>query len=97
MVASASSGFGVLGETKNAAQESVEPISHGDCVEQMMSLPVECIDLAFADPPFNIGYGLRRVRRQPREPRLSRLVVFVDRRGASGAEIVGTFLASHRR
>jgi DNA modification methylase len=31
-------------------------IAHGDCVEQMMSLPEECVDLAFADPPFNIGY-----------------------------------------
>jgi len=28
----------------------------GDCVAQMQSMPDACIDLAFADPPFNIGY-----------------------------------------
>ncbi len=28
----------------------------GDCIEGMRSLPAECVDLAFADPPFNIGY-----------------------------------------
>lgn len=28
----------------------------GDCIAQMQQLPDECIDLAFADPPFNIGY-----------------------------------------
>ena len=31
-------------------------VSHGDCVAQMNSLPEGSIDLAFADPPFNIGY-----------------------------------------
>jgi len=31
-------------------------ISHGDCVEQLRSLPKQSVDLAFADPPFNIGY-----------------------------------------
>lgn len=29
---------------------------HGDCVEQLRQLPDGCVDLAFADPPFNIGY-----------------------------------------
>lgn len=28
----------------------------GDCVAGMKKLPAGCIDLAFADPPFNIGY-----------------------------------------
>jgi site-specific DNA-methyltransferase (adenine-specific) len=28
----------------------------GDCVEVLAALPPECTDLAFADPPFNIGY-----------------------------------------
>lgn len=28
----------------------------GDCIAQMQQLPDGCIDLAFADPPFNIGY-----------------------------------------
>jgi len=31
-------------------------IQHGDCVERMNALPAGCVDLAFADPPFNIGY-----------------------------------------
>ncbi len=28
----------------------------GDCVRGMKKLPEGCVDLAFADPPFNIGY-----------------------------------------
>lgn len=28
----------------------------GDCVEGLRQLPAESVDLAFADPPFNIGY-----------------------------------------
>src|ERR1700726_774899 len=31
-------------------------IRRRDCVEGMSSLPEGCVDLAFADPPFNIGY-----------------------------------------
>ena len=29
----------------------------GDCVAGMRGLPEASVDLAFADPPFNIGYG----------------------------------------
>lgn len=28
----------------------------GDCLTQLAELPEGCVDLAFADPPFNIGY-----------------------------------------
>jgi site-specific DNA-methyltransferase (adenine-specific) len=28
----------------------------GDCIEHLKPIPAESIDLAFADPPFNIGY-----------------------------------------
>jgi len=28
----------------------------GDCIEGLSQLPEGCVDLAFADPPFNIGY-----------------------------------------
>lgn len=28
----------------------------GDCLEFLAGLPAGCVDLAFADPPFNIGY-----------------------------------------
>lgn len=31
-------------------------IHNGDCVAGMNGLPEGCVDLAFADPPFNIGY-----------------------------------------
>jgi site-specific DNA-methyltransferase (adenine-specific) len=31
-------------------------IHTGDCVERLNSLPAASVDLAFADPPFNIGY-----------------------------------------
>ncbi len=29
----------------------------GDCLELLPALPEGCVDLLFADPPFNIGYG----------------------------------------
>ena len=31
-------------------------IVQGDCIAQMDALPAGCVDLVFADPPFNIGY-----------------------------------------
>lgn len=34
----------------------VDRIIHGDCIAGMATMPTECVDLAFADPPFNIGY-----------------------------------------
>jgi site-specific DNA-methyltransferase (adenine-specific) len=37
--------------------ESTNTILHGDCIEQMRGLPADYVDLAFADPPFNIGYA----------------------------------------
>lgn len=37
-------------------EEMLGRIHHGDCVAGMETLPSGCIDLAFADPPFNIGY-----------------------------------------
>jgi DNA modification methylase len=36
--------------------DHLNTILHGDCVEQMNRLPAGCVDLVFADPPFNIGY-----------------------------------------
>ena len=32
-------------------------IHHGDCIAGMNSLPAGSVDLAFADPPFNIGFA----------------------------------------
>jgi site-specific DNA-methyltransferase (adenine-specific) len=42
-------------------QNGIEPdllnsIVEGDCIQSLAKLPAGCIDLAFADPPFNIGY-----------------------------------------
>ena len=42
-------------------QSGIEPnilntIVEGDCVKSLSKLPAECVDLVFADPPFNIGY-----------------------------------------
>jgi site-specific DNA-methyltransferase (adenine-specific) len=31
-------------------------IVQGDCVKSLAKLPAGCVDLVFADPPFNIGY-----------------------------------------
>jgi site-specific DNA-methyltransferase (adenine-specific) len=36
--------------------DSINTILHGDCIERMNGLPAGSMDLAFADPPFNIGY-----------------------------------------
>jgi site-specific DNA-methyltransferase (adenine-specific) len=36
--------------------EPINTILHGDCIKVMNGLPAGCVDLAFADPPFNIGY-----------------------------------------
>jgi site-specific DNA-methyltransferase (adenine-specific) len=33
-----------------------DQLIEGDCIKGMQSLPAECVNLAFADPPFNIGY-----------------------------------------
>jgi DNA modification methylase len=35
---------------------SIEQLRQVDCIDGMNSLPVGCVDLVFADPPFNIGY-----------------------------------------
>jgi site-specific DNA-methyltransferase (adenine-specific) len=34
----------------------MDQILTGDCLEHLAALPAGCVDLAFADPPFNIGY-----------------------------------------
>ena len=35
-------------------------VINGDCLEALAELPEGCVDLAFADPPFNIGYKYDR-------------------------------------
>ena len=36
--------------------DSLNTIQVGDCIQAMNALPEGSVDLAFADPPFNIGY-----------------------------------------
>ena len=36
--------------------DQLNTIHQGDCIAGMQSLAAECVDLAFADPPFNIGF-----------------------------------------
>lgn len=33
----------------------LDTIIHGDCLEVVAGMPDECVDLVFADPPFNVG------------------------------------------
>jgi site-specific DNA-methyltransferase (adenine-specific) len=34
----------------------VDYLFQGDCLEGFSRLEAQCVDLVFADPPFNIGY-----------------------------------------
>lgn len=43
-------------KSARSVQWPTEGVIQGDCVEGMQTLPEDCIDLVFADPPFNIGY-----------------------------------------
>jgi site-specific DNA-methyltransferase (adenine-specific) len=47
-------------EDARSAMEWVNQVLIGDCIELLEKLPAESIDLAFADPPFNIGYQYDR-------------------------------------
>lgn len=40
-------------------KEFFNQIIHGDCIELMQQIPSECVDVTFADPPFNLkkNYG----------------------------------------
>ena len=44
-------------------------VVRGDCLDELVRLPDGCVDLAFADPPFNIGfdYDEYRDRRSPED------------------------------
>jgi site-specific DNA-methyltransferase (adenine-specific) len=39
-----------------ALDQRMNQVFHGDCIQRMQALPEGSVDLAFADPPFNIGY-----------------------------------------
>lgn len=39
-----------------APSNRLDRLYHGDCLDGLAGLPEGCVNLAFADPPFNIGY-----------------------------------------
>ncbi len=45
---------------KTSHSQLLNQVINGDCIEVLASLPAESVDLAFADPPFNIGYEYDR-------------------------------------
>src|SRR5436190_4712953 len=47
---------GVPSQAPRLTLKSVEParVITGDCVAEMAKLPAECVDLVFADPPYNL-------------------------------------------
>ena len=50
---------------RNGARRKSVPrneLLHGDCLEELAKLPDGCVDLAFADPPFNIGFAYDKYR-----------------------------------
>ena len=50
------------------------PCYRGDCLDGLAGFPEGWVDLAFADPPFNIGYDYDVYEDRTRPRRLSRLV-----------------------
>ena len=40
----------------NPSAAPIDQLIHGDCIAGLAGLPTGSVDLAFADPPFNIGY-----------------------------------------
>ena len=58
--------FGIIRETSCSSHREglfvfheavyMDQILTGDCLRHLASLPEAIVDLAFADPPFNIGY-----------------------------------------
>ena len=45
--------------TRNGSRRkplALDQVHQGDCLDLLSRLPAGCVDLAFADPPFNIGY-----------------------------------------
>lgn len=46
----------LVGSDSPPTSFAINTIRQADCIEAMEALPAGCVDLAFADPPFNIGY-----------------------------------------
>lgn len=42
------------GQTASALEQYLNKITQGDCLPLLRSLPDNCVDITFADPPFNL-------------------------------------------
>jgi modification methylase len=49
-----SMGINIMSSQKNLKIAPVNRILDGDCVDILKSLPKECVDMIFADPPYNL-------------------------------------------
>jgi len=49
--------MGVLEKLRAVAELPLDRILRGDCVETMRALPDQCVDMVFADPPYNLQLG----------------------------------------
>lgn len=48
-------------------EKYIDKIICGDCLDVMQGMPDECVDLVFADPPFNVGKAYQDSRDNYRE------------------------------
>ncbi len=50
-----SGAWGIMGvETRGKLEPLLDQVLEGDCLEQLRRLPSRCVDLVFADPPYNL-------------------------------------------
>ena len=75
----------------------MDDVVTGDCLEKLADLPAATVDLAFADPPFNIGYEYDVLRRPPGQGRLPGVDGALAGRRPAGAEADRVVLRGHRR
>jgi hypothetical protein len=68
-----------------------------DCISGMAGIPAGSIDLAFADPPFNIGYKYDVYEDRLRSGRIPRLDEKMGRGAGAHAQTEWHILAGHRR
>ena len=78
------------------SSESARVIS-GDCVAEMAKLPAECVDLVFADPPYNLQ--LQGDLRRPDDSRVNAVDDHWDRFASFAAydEFTRNWLLACRR
>ena len=76
---------------------AINKVHQGDCIELLDQVKPGSIDLAFADPPFNIGYQYDVYHDRARRPRIYRVESTLDGRRAQSVETGWDVLAGNRR